>query len=146
MSVPAAPAKLQLQLPASPASVEVARLALLDFVAPRSPRPGAIFHLELVLEEVLMNITMHAYADRQPGDTALIGFSAVLTAAGVELCFRDHGPPFDATTAIEPPRPQSLDDAEPGGLGLRLLHRHASAMHYARSEGHNVLTVTVALN
>jgi len=133
---------LELHLPVARTSIERAREAMLAHLGAATLPPSVAFDLELVLEEVLMNIVLHAHAD--PTGRAV----HVTVRRGpdeVELRIEDDGVPFDPTTAPVRPPAATLDEAVPGGLGLPLLRRRARRMEYARVGGRNVLTVAVGL-
>jgi sigma-B regulation protein RsbU (phosphoserine phosphatase) len=145
LSTPDTAARLSLRLPATRASVDAARIAVLDYLAPSSLAARTIFDVELVLEEVLMNVVTHGNPD---GEEGMAGHCVELTVEstpdGVRMVFEDDGIAFDPTAATSPPRPATLADAEPGGLGIGLVRRRSSALAYARSDGRNVLTVEIA--
>lgn len=133
---------LQLSLGADPRVHEDARqrvLAHFDGLPGFSANARCVYAVELVLEEWLTNAFRHGGAR-----------TVVLTAgcdAGCELTltFEDDGVPFDPTSLQAQPRPASLDQAAPSGLGLLLIGHYASRwQHTARAEG-NRLQVWIAL-
>ena len=134
---------MHLRLPATPEAVALALDAL-----ERDPQllqgldARARYAVELVTEEVLMNVAMHAgLASSEP---LPVGFSACREAASVVLEFVYRGQAFDPREA-PPPRPAaSLDDARVGGLGLVLVRRMSSAIDHAFTDGVNRLRVVVA--
>ena len=132
---------LQLRLPNVAASAGVARPALLEHIATHALTPVLVYRLELVLEEALMNRQWHAWHAGGQHDTAL---KVRVTADAVEMCFEDDGVAFDPLQVAPAPRPASLDDAVPGGLGLMLMRRAATACHYARVDGRNRWTLPFA--
>jgi anti-sigma regulatory factor (Ser/Thr protein kinase) len=126
------PRVLRLVVPTVLEAVEPARREILAFIADRDPPADLRYRLELVLEETLMNRVMHAAS---PTPTAL---SVAFDGDVLVLTFVDAGVPFDP---LAPPSPRG--DA-PGGLGLMLTRRAATACSYARKEGRNVFTVRLA--
>ena len=54
--------RLALSLPARIDILEPCRRAVLDFLAPHGLGPQAVYKVELVLEETLVNIISYAYA------------------------------------------------------------------------------------
>ena len=56
---------------------------------------------------------------------------------------RGRGVAFDPSTPPEP-RPASLAEAKPGGLGLLMIRNFSDDVSYRRSEGRNHLTITVS--
>jgi anti-sigma regulatory factor (Ser/Thr protein kinase) len=125
----------------SVASLEAARLALLDFLAVHALSPRSLFNLELVLEETLMNRVWHAHP--QAG-AHLIELTAQVRPEEVVLSFTDDGVPFDPLQHTAAKRPTSLADAVPGGLGLMLTRKRVSQARYERVDGKNLLTLHVA--
>jgi anti-sigma regulatory factor (Ser/Thr protein kinase) len=132
--------QLRLELPNDRAALEPTRLALLDFLAPHEISAKTRFRIELILEEVLMNLVWHAFAD---GLRHQIEITVQLTPDEVSLQFDDGGLAFNPLEAAAPARPQTLGEAVPGGLGLMLLKRYASQLVYERMADRNHLTVSV---
>ena len=100
--------------------------------------------LEACLNEVLANIIdyggtkalefpigLHLEVRRAQGDS-----EATLTVW-------DSGAAFDPLTSLLKPRPQSLADAEPGGLGLLMIRSLADKLSYDHSGGRNGLRMGV---
>jgi len=106
-----------------------------------------IVRLDHCLDEALANVIAHG------GPTALaspvrLQFSVrrsqdICTA---ELSVADAGVPFDASAGPpgSTPRPASLAEAKPEGLGLLMIRKFSDELSYRRSEGHNHLTITVS--
>ena len=133
-------APLSLRLPATRTSVEVARLAALEFLEPYRLSARDVFNFELVLEELLINVALHAYP---PNTEGIVDLTVDAGPGHVRLHLEDEGVAFDPALAPIKPRPTSLDDATPGGLGLQLVRQHARDVAYARRDGRNVTTVTI---
>jgi serine/threonine-protein kinase RsbW len=131
---------LRLEIPASIDAFERARLALLASVAHLGLARRIVFKLELVLEETLMNLLRHAYADRA-GQPIVLTVGA--DADAVVLQFEDEGPPFDPRQVPPPVRPTSIQEAVPGGLGLMLTRKAASSLVYERRGARNCLTLRI---
>jgi anti-sigma regulatory factor (Ser/Thr protein kinase) len=137
----AEPPPLRLLVPNDVAALEPARQAVLAHVAGQPLSPRARYRLELVLEETLMNRIRHAYP---AGGQHAIALTLRVLDEAIELCVEDDGIAFDPVH--EPPRQPatSLDDAEPGGLGLLLTRRAARDWAYERVDGRNHFTVWIA--
>lgn len=132
---------LRLQVPRERAALDQTRLQVLSFLADECLPAGAIFRLELVLEEVLMNRLWHAGAGQSDSHTDLM----VQTGPGqLLLRFEDDGPAFDPTQAPRPTLPRSIDEATPGGLGLMLTRKAVSAWNYERAGARNRFTLQLA--
>lgn len=132
---------MQLTLPARRESLEPARVAVLDLLHPLHASDRLVFQLELVLEEVLMNIVMHAYPEGQEQGMSV---SVEPGPEAVTLCFEDAGVPFDPTQAALPEAPQDIASAKVGGLGVGLVRKFARSVHYERVGDRNRLRVALA--
>lgn len=106
-----------------------------------------IVRLDHCLDEALANVIRHG------GATALA--SPIQVRFGVrrsegtctaELSVADAGVAFDPSTYPPgpTPKPASLAEAQPGGLGLLMIRRFSDDISYRRSEGRNHLTITVS--
>ena len=67
-------------------------------------------------------------------------------AASISVTVSDGGARYDPLSAPVRPRPRTLSEAEPGGLGLIMLRQFADALDYSYSEGQNHLTICVRWN
>ncbi len=120
---------------------EAARLAVREFLLPVGLAHHVLFQIELILEETLMNRAWHAFADDAEHQIEL---DVQVHEERIVMRFIDDGIAFDPTTAIARPLPTSLDDAQPGGLGLMLVRRFAESVSYQRDGQRNILTIGVA--
>ena len=94
---------------------------------------GQLNGIHVAIEEVVMNVAMHAAPDPAQADIAI---ELTVEADAVTIAVEDNGPVFDPTTATPP-----LAGFEPGGLGLRLLHHFCQDMQYSRMPGRNRLAL-----
>ena len=131
---------LRLRVPGEHAAIEAARQQVLAFLADEGLSPRAVYRLELVLEEVLMNRLWHADAGRAGGPTDL---TLQTGPAALLLHFEDDGPRFDPTQRADRTLPTSIEDATPGGLGLLLTRKAVSAWSYERTDGRNCFTLQI---
>lgn len=139
--MPAEAARLTLSVPGRTDAVEPCRRALLDFLAPHGLGPQAIYNIELVLEETLVNLISHG----KPGARAQpIGLSVEVEPDRVVLAFEDDGAAFDPRDVAAPAAPSSIDNTPTGGRGLLLVRRAACSIDYVRAGGRNRLTIGVA--
>lgn len=132
---------LALSLSNDQAALETARLAVVDFVAGHGLSARAVYRLELVLEETLMNLISHAFP---AGGKHAIELTLHLEPEALTLCFEDDGVAFDPLHVLHPDKPRSLAEARPGGLGLMLTRKTAISSRYERVEGRNRLTLELA--
>jgi serine/threonine-protein kinase RsbW len=105
--------------------------------------PAILHHpMRVALEEVVMNIVRHGFA---PGDPGEIVISLRTSPTAATLVVEDNGRPFDPSIPPQPMHPTHLARAEPGGLGLILLHRYCTAISWRRMAGRNHLTLRFEL-
>lgn len=131
----------KLSIPAELTQVRVAATWLEQIGILHDIPAAKLHHLDLCLEEVLMNIIMHSgLADqgtlielmfelRQHGDVT----KALVTVS-------DAGARFDPLAIAPRPLPASLAEAEPGGLGLMILRSNARHLSYRFDDERNHLT------
>jgi anti-sigma regulatory factor (Ser/Thr protein kinase) len=132
----------QLQITTAPA--DLARLYpwLDSAAAPHNLAPKLLEAMHIALEEAVMNVAMHAVLPENAPEI-LVQLS---TAPGLaEILIEDAGQEFNPVTAPEKPRPKSLAEAEPGGMGLKLLRRYCTDMGYERIGDRNRLTLRFAI-
>ncbi len=100
----------------------------------------------IILDEVASNIIKNAWVDGLE-HCFTIELEVHEAALGLDLRLRttDDGHAFDPTKAAPPNLDLSLEDRQPGGLGLFMVKEMSDAMHYARTGGLNCLTVAKRL-
>jgi len=128
-----------LRFAASMASFEQASIdarAALDAGGVRGP---ARYNAELVFEEVVSNVIRHGHAP-----SIEVSFFCDPDANAIILTFEDAGPAFDPLSQPLPTLPKSLEEAPLGGLGLLLVRKASTRLHYERTQDKNRLTVTIA--
>lgn len=135
-------APLRLTLPSRFDAIEAARLSVLRFLAAHAPSARALFAVELVLEEALTNVIKYAFRD---SGLHHIDLTVGIDKGEIVLQFEDDGVAFDPLQAPEPKVPSVIDEAVPGGLGIKLLRRSCSSAEYRRLGDRNVLVVRVEL-
>jgi anti-sigma regulatory factor (Ser/Thr protein kinase) len=107
----------------------------------------ALTNMQVVLDEALSNIVLHAPAAAQgvtPGATVRVWLTLDETDFAAEI--EDDGPPFDPTRAPPPVARGGLAERPIGGLGLHLMHRLCKTMEYRRECGMNRLRLVVPLH
>lgn len=106
--------------------------------------PGPTGKLDLCLNEVLANLIDHGGARRSSCPVQLTLERTDRDDRGVAtLTICDAGPAFDPLSVGQGPRPRSLAEAEPGGLGLLLVNRFMDERSYRREGGRNVLKLGI---
>jgi anti-sigma regulatory factor (Ser/Thr protein kinase) len=124
----------------TPAPADLARLYpwLDEAAAPLALPKPLLNSMHVALEEAVMNVVMHGFAPEHVQEI-FIHFTPEPEKAVIVV--EDAGKPFDVTQAAEKARPESLLDAEPGGLGIKLLRHYCKDISYARESGRNRLTL-----
>ncbi|MEI2416360.1 ATP-binding protein [Orrella sp. JC864] len=117
-------------------------LAWLAGIAERDGWPAALrFQLSLCLEEALANVQRHAFAGPAASQAPQLQLRCRRAGRAIALEIADNGPAFDPTAASLAPLAATLDEAQPGGHGLRLMRHYLSDMQYRREAGLNRLTL-----
>ncbi len=98
------------------------------------------FAMDLCLEEVLSNVIRHGYAG-EPGRRIFVQFSNPRKGYFI-LVVEDEAPRFDPLSVPEPPG--SVEEAQAGGNGIRLLRRFADTLQHQATPTGNRLTIGFA--
>lgn len=103
-----------------------------------------IRRLDLCLNEAIANIIVHGGPAALSSPVQLL-FSVHRQENSNEaaLMVSDSGAAFDPLAYQPKSRPQTLSEAEPGGLGLLMMRSFTDHLDYQYSEGHNQTTFTV---
>ena len=102
----------------------------------------SLFALTLCADEALTNIVTHAQAPT--GQQLRIELMLGQMDDGIALCIADNGAAFDPTSRDSTELAESLDDADIGGHGLRLMRHYLQRFEYQRADGWNWLLLGVA--
>ena len=94
-------------------------------------------HLELVLEEILVNVMRHAYPDGTRGHVE-VGY-AVEGPGKLFVQVSDAGRAFDPLAKDPAELPKSIADCRLGGLGIFLVKEIAQSLSYRRVGNRNIL-------
>ncbi len=96
-------------------------------------------HIELALEEAIVNIMFHAYAPNQ----GMLKVHVAFDKGHKELKFeiQDQGKPFNPLQFQDPNIKQHLDDRKVGGLGIYFMKKVSDHIFYERVKDTNVLTI-----
>lgn len=140
---------------AVPSAAELAIRAVADDVRPASGwlahtcethgvPDTQILRLDLCLNEALANVIAHGGERALANPVRLrldVTRDALMHLAVVTVC--DSGPPFDTASVQPGALPLTLDDAEPGGLGLLMIRNLSDTLSYGYHNGHNELSFGV---
>lgn len=122
-----------------------AAMQWLEAIAEREAwSPKLNFGLSLSLDEALTNIVSYAFDDpAQAGSPPRVALACQQDSEWISLDIVDNGRPYDPTLSAPPPLAATLDDAEIGGHGVRLMQHYLHEMRYARRDGANCLTLVM---
>lgn len=98
-----------------------------------------IARLDLCLHEALANVIDHSGL----ATDAPVQLLLQVESGSATLTLADAGRPYDPTLAATPARPLTLEDTEPGGLGVVMLRSQSDQLDYHHDDGHNHLHITV---
>ena len=130
--MPIAPRSLLIPLAADIVGLEIARLQARQFLENNAVDEHALASVELVLEEAISNTLRYGYED----DTShTIDIDLQIDLDEIQVLIVDDGKPFDPLEGDAVLLPDSLDDAQVGGLGLLMIRNTASRMSYERRDG-----------
>jgi serine/threonine-protein kinase RsbW len=104
-------------------------------------RPRLASHMDLCLTEIVTNTITHGYARITAPEAAIIVRFARQDEQ-VVCRIEDRGVAFNPLAHPPAPQPKSLDDAQIGGSGLRLVRQFAKQLDYRHEGGSNKLTIT----
>jgi anti-sigma regulatory factor (Ser/Thr protein kinase) len=128
-----------IRLPAKPESLEKLIEVISGFAETKGFTRGKIGEIELVIEEVLVNISNYAYPECA-GEVEIRFHLKNETTLILEIL--DHGIPFDPFSLSEPSISADLSDRKVGGLGVFFIREVADSIAYRRDGEVNVLTLT----
>lgn len=107
--------------------------------------PNKLIVLDQCLDETLMNIIMHGGMSAESSPIELCFQITAITDDIVEasITVSDAGLHFNPCMHIPKALPTSLEDAFPGGLGIRMIQRMSDRLEYCYQDGKNVFTFSV---
>lgn len=94
---------------------------------------------ELALEEIFMNVAMHAV---RGGSVPRVELTLARAGDSVTLAVEDDGPQFDPLSLAAPDVAASLGDRPIGGLGVFLVRQLMDAVSYHRVGACNRLSMS----
>ena len=101
--------------------------------------PQRLKHLELAVEEAVVNVCNYAYGEGGGAVTVRVATDASRVTVEIE----DAGAPFDPTAMPEPDLTGDVDERPIGGLGVHLVHTLMDEVAYRREDGRNVFTMVL---
>ena len=98
--------------------------------------------LDLLVDELIMNVCIHAYPDDRPGDVMVTYSVPAPGELSVEVA--DQGVEFNPLNTEPPDLTLRLEARPIGGLGIHLVKTLAQSLAYRREQGWNRLTFGVS--
>ena len=105
--------------------------------------PAVATRFQIAFDELLTNAVEHG-GGGAPAEPLLVNLQADTTKLEAEIV--DAGPPFDPLAQATPDTTLSLDEREPGGLGLLLVRELIDEVQWHHAEGRNHLRLSHALS
>lgn len=139
----APPPSLLIPMAADKASLEIARLQARQFLENNGVDEHALAGVELVLEEAITNVIRYGFEGMPPAEH-WIEIDLQVDLDEVQVLVVDDGKAFDPLDEGGLLLPDTLDDAQVGGLGLLMIRNTASRLAYERRDGKNRLAMTIA--
>ena len=102
--------------------------------------PKGTFRVDLALAEAVTNIIDYAFDD-EAEHSIEVTLQYANHKATIQIT--DDGKPFDPLQAPEVVLPRSLEEAQEGGLGIRLIRHYTDECHYRRQDGKNLLSMVI---
>ncbi len=102
--------------------------------------PRAAFRLDLALAEAVTNVISYAAAEGQPMEILI---RARLEDSSMDVDIVDTGLAFNPLDRPEPAAPSGIENAPVGGLGIQLMRKFVDQLSYTRTNGENILTLTL---
>jgi serine/threonine-protein kinase RsbW len=126
--------RLTVRVAASQEGLRAATEAFDQFEAAHSLDPESTWPVHVALDEILSNIVGHGSAGCAE---VHIDVTVALAAGWLEVAVEDDGPGMDPLSRPAPDTTASLDDRQPGGLGVHLVRNLMDRVAYARDGGRN---------
>ncbi|MGF1506002.1 MAG: ATP-binding protein [Chloroflexi bacterium] len=117
---------------------KVTRIAA-EYAASAGLSEDAVFECRLAVDEACMNIIEHAY---DFDESAVIEVHLEAHHGEWHMHLTDFGEAYDPDTVdMRPLRSRDINQLQPGGLGLYLMHRVMDEVHYTASPHGNRLVM-----
>lgn len=100
--------------------------------------PNLLFGLQLSVEEALANVISHGFPDHRHRAVIRLEYQK-LDDRRFLVRIVDNGVAFDPTVVVSPDMAESVEDAEIGGHGVRLMRHFLEAISYERTGDENHL-------
>ena len=136
---------LALHLQRSTAALAEGLLALQRFLGAAGAAAAGMYRAELVYEELVMNVIRHAHSRARESGATAIDVGAQVSGEDIVMTIGYEAEPFNPFQAALQALPASIEQAQVGGLGLRLVRSAAKRLEYRHRSGRNELTIVLGL-
>ena len=99
-----------------------------------------LFKINLLIEEIIVNIVNYAFKDTKEG---LIDIEISILSDKLLLNISDNGIPFNPLKAKEPDISASLENRNPGGLGIFFVKQIAKSIDYSFKNNKNCIMLII---
>ncbi len=101
-------------------------------------------HVLVSIEELVVNVASYAYPDATPEEPGplRIHFTHQTSPNAIVVEISDDGRPFNPLAHEDPSRPENIEDASVGGLGLVMTKKFMDEVEYLREGVANVTIIT----
>lgn len=123
--------------------LEIARLQARQFLENNAVDEHTVAGVELIIEEAVTNTLRYGY-EVTDAEEHTVEIDLQIEPHEVRLLIVDDAKAFDPMDTDAILLPETLDDAQVGGLGLLMIRNTASSMAYERRDGFNRFQLTVA--
>lgn len=96
--------------------------------------------VEIALEELFVNVCNYAYANQDEPGEVTVSYQYRPNPRSISVELRDQGMPFDPVRRQDPTKPESIQEATIGGLGIFMVKRSMDAFDYRREGDTNIVT------
>jgi anti-sigma regulatory factor (Ser/Thr protein kinase) len=135
------PPALLIPMVADVDGLEIARQQTRQFLHNNAVDEHTLAAVELVLEEAVTNVLRYGYdSPEQPRN---VDIDLQVDPAEIHVVIIDDGKPFDPTEEGAILLPETLDEAQVGGLGLLMIRNTTSRMAYERLDGRNRFLMSI---
>ncbi|MCK5310989.1 MAG: ATP-binding protein [Desulfobacteraceae bacterium] len=115
-----------------------------DFVADNLRRENSdkkqLFKINLLIEEIVVNIVNYAFKDTKEGS---IDIEIDTLSDKLLLKILDNGIPFNPLKVKEPDINASLENRNPGGLGIFFVKQIAKSFDYSFTNSQNCISLII---
>lgn len=98
----------------------------------------AVMQITVCVEEMFVNVANYAYE----GGEGTVSLSIGEEDGNVVITLKDSGVPFDPLAKEDPDITLSAEERRIGGLGIFMVKKSMDSVHYERTNGENVFTMS----